>query len=304
MLELAVLGLLKEQQLHGYELKKRLTEALGAFSSVSFGSLYPALNRLETAGAVRAVVTPDGGDGRLAGPPRPTVPMTGSIAGEAAAFRARRAAAATRRSEPRSARTRKVYAITDRGQEMFDELLEAETAGDDDRAFNLKLAFCRFLPPDRRLRLLERRRAQLEDRLARTRTSMRSRRDRMDRYTQSLMDHGAEAAERDISWLDRLIAVERQAKSAPANPGQSNAGQSNPGQSGVGQSGIGQSNAGRSNAGRSNAGQSNAGQSSAGQSSAGRSNAGQVSSVAARTAAANSVPAEPVTAEPVQGGQQ
>ena len=55
MLELAILGLLKEQQLHGYELKKRLTEALGPFSSVSFGSLYPALARLERAGAVRVV---------------------------------------------------------------------------------------------------------------------------------------------------------------------------------------------------------------------------------------------------------
>jgi DNA-binding PadR family transcriptional regulator len=217
LLELAVLGLLKEQQLHGYELKKRLTEALGPFSSVSFGSLYPALNRLETAGAVRAVDTPG-----AAIPPetlRATVPMTGSIAGEAAAFRARRAAAAsTRRSEPRSARTRKVYAITDRGQQLFEELLDAETVGDDDKAFNLKLAFCRFLPPDRRLRLLERRRAQLEDRLDRTRNSLRGRRDRMDTYTQSLIDHGTEAAERDISWLDRLIAIERQTKSDQAIP--------------------------------------------------------------------------------------
>ncbi len=210
MLELAVLGLLKEQQLHGYELKKQLTEALGPFSSVSFGSLYPALNRLEAAGAVRAV------EGESRGPAaavRPAVPMTGSIAGEAAAFRARRAAAAAaRRSEPRTSRTRKVYAITDRGQQLFEELLDAETAGDDDKAFNLKLAFCRFLPPDRRLRLLERRRAQLEDRLDRTRTTMRGRRDRMDTYTQSLIDHGTESAERDISWLDRLIASERQAR--------------------------------------------------------------------------------------------
>jgi len=217
LLELAVLGLLKDQQLHGYELKKRLTEALGTFSSVSFGSLYPALNRLEATGAVRAVgSTATAGAADNDDPPRVTVPMTGSIAGEAAAFRARRAAAAAsrrgERAEPRSARTRKVYAITDRGQQLFEELLEAETAGgDDDKAFNLKLAFCRFLPPDRRLRLLERRRAQLEDRLDRTRTSMRGRRDRMDTYTQSLIDHGTEAAERDISWLDRLIAIERQA---------------------------------------------------------------------------------------------
>ena len=203
MLELAILGVLKEQQLHGYELKKRLTETLGAFSSVSFGSLYPALARLEAAGAVR-VVDRGSADSALAAP---VVPMTGSIAGEAAAFRARRAAA--RPSRP--SRTRKVYAITDRGERLFEELLETEsTSADDDRAFNLKLAFCRHLPPDRRLGLFERRRALLVERLARARTNLRARKGRMDLYTQSLVDHGTEATERDISWLDRLIAIERE----------------------------------------------------------------------------------------------
>jgi DNA-binding PadR family transcriptional regulator len=42
MLELAILGLLKEQPLHGYELKKRLGETLGFRWGVSYGSLYPA----------------------------------------------------------------------------------------------------------------------------------------------------------------------------------------------------------------------------------------------------------------------
>jgi DNA-binding PadR family transcriptional regulator len=201
MLELAILGVLKEQELHGYELKKRLTDALGAFSSVSFGSLYPALARLEAAGAVRAVV-PSAPEP----PPAPAVPMTGSIAGEAAAFRARRAAA----RPARSSRTRKVYAITERGEALFEELLVTDsTSGDDDRAFNLKLAFCRYLPPDRRLGLFEQRRALLVERLAKARTT-RTRKGRMDLYTQSLVDHGAETTERDISWLDRLIAIERQ----------------------------------------------------------------------------------------------
>lgn len=200
MLELAILGVLKEQELHGYELKKRLTDALGAFSSVSFGSLYPALARLEAAGAVRAVV-PAAQDPS----PAPAVPMTGSIAGEAAAFRARRAA--TRPA--RSSRTRKVYAITERGEALFEELLVTDSASaDDDRAFNLKLAFCRYLPPERRLGLFEQRRALLVERLAKARTT-RTRKGR-DLYTQSLVDHGAETTERDISWLDRLIAIERQ----------------------------------------------------------------------------------------------
>ena len=196
MLELAILGLLKEQELHGYELKKRLAEALGAFSSVSFGSLYPALARLRVAGAVEATDRDE-----LPGPP--SVPMTGSISGESAAFQARRRV-------KRAGRARKVYRITARGEQLFEELLAADSSGDDDRAFQLRLAFCRYLPSEARLGLLERRRAQLVERLARVRGTVRARRERMDAYTRSLMEHGTEATELDISWLDALIATERQ----------------------------------------------------------------------------------------------
>ena len=52
MLDLAILGLLHEQELHGYEIRRRLRDELGLFANISFGSLYPALSRLETAGAV------------------------------------------------------------------------------------------------------------------------------------------------------------------------------------------------------------------------------------------------------------
>ncbi|MBA2625115.1 MAG: helix-turn-helix transcriptional regulator, partial [Acidimicrobiia bacterium] len=55
MIELAVLGVLREGELHGYELRKRLRELVGGTSSISFGSLYPALGRLERDGAVEAV---------------------------------------------------------------------------------------------------------------------------------------------------------------------------------------------------------------------------------------------------------
>ena len=55
MIDLAILGLLTEQELHGYELKKRLGELLTSRASVSFGSLYPALNRLDKQGCVKAV---------------------------------------------------------------------------------------------------------------------------------------------------------------------------------------------------------------------------------------------------------
>jgi DNA-binding PadR family transcriptional regulator len=199
LLELAILGLLKENELHGYELKKRLTEALGPFSSISFGSLYPCLARLERAGAVKAVEALPGGRA-----PAP-IPMTGSIGGEAAAFFARHQA---RRAGGRS---RKVYGITEQGEGLFAELLAAEAAtGEDERSFNLKLTFARYLPREGRIKLLERRRAQLAERLARGRSGGRARRDRMDSYIRSLNDHRDECTERDISWLDSLIASERQ----------------------------------------------------------------------------------------------
>jgi DNA-binding PadR family transcriptional regulator len=199
VLELAILGLLKEQELHGYELKKRLGETLGPLSTVSFGSLYPALARLEAAGAVQTV---EGG-----AVPEP-IPSTGSIGGEAAAWRARTGA----RRSATSRRGKKVYAVTDTGERLFEELLATESAsGDDDRAFNLKLAFARYLPQEARIGLLERRRAHLVERLARARGSIRSRKERLDTYTRSLMEHGTETTERDISWLDRLIAAERSA---------------------------------------------------------------------------------------------
>ena len=61
-----------------------------------------------------------------------------------------------------------MYRITDEGRRQFAELLHSEQAGgnDDARNFSLRLAFARYLPPHARLRLLERRRGQLFQRLA------------------------------------------------------------------------------------------------------------------------------------------
>lgn len=52
MLDFAILGLLSEHPRHGYELKRALGD-LG-FWQVSFGSLYPALRRLEKRGHIAA----------------------------------------------------------------------------------------------------------------------------------------------------------------------------------------------------------------------------------------------------------
>jgi DNA-binding PadR family transcriptional regulator len=177
---MAVLGLLKQQDMHGYELKKRLADVFGLSTAVSFGSLYPALARLEAAGAVNVVT-----------PRAPSAPS-----------------ASTLLSERRARRRRKVYGITPLGAQMFADLLAgSQGAGEDDRTFDLRLAFARYLPPEGRLGLLERRRAVLGERLAELTLRARARRD--DRYMKILCERQQESLTRDVSWLDHLIQQER-----------------------------------------------------------------------------------------------
>jgi DNA-binding PadR family transcriptional regulator len=204
MLELAILGLLQGQELHGYEIRRRLRDDLGVLANVSFGSLYPALSRLERAGAVVAVDAEDLRD--------EPVPMTGSLSGERAAFRARRPTVS------RGRRGRKVYRITETGRRQFAELLAADPAASDDgRGFGLRLAFFRYLPPSARLALLERRRSLLADRLRSARRATTG--PGGDHYTRALVEHVADTVERDIAWIDQLIAAERARQADGATAG-------------------------------------------------------------------------------------
>jgi DNA-binding PadR family transcriptional regulator len=177
VLELAVLGLLKERSMHGYQLKKSLSETLGPFWQVSYGALYPALKRLKAQGAVEEVF-----------------PKT------------------------RVGRRRNVYRLTEKGERAFAELLESagrrEPVGDDN-GFRIRLAFFRYLQPETRIGVLERRKAALTIRLAELKERLTSYRERVDAYTLSLMRHGMDATERDISWVDDLIQAERRAASRP-----------------------------------------------------------------------------------------
>jgi DNA-binding PadR family transcriptional regulator len=190
MLELAILGLLKEQPLHGYELKKRLGETLGSLWGISYGSLYPALRRLERDGSIEIV------DPESAAAP---IPATGSLDGDLAAARLRRPAKSSRR-------TKKAYRLTERGDARLTQLLvDDDPSGDDERAFAVKLAFCGNLDPEARLEVLARRRTTLADRLARARRASPG---RGDRYTRSLFEHRTQSTERDLEWVDALIAAE------------------------------------------------------------------------------------------------
>jgi DNA-binding PadR family transcriptional regulator len=204
MLDLAILGLLEERDLHGYEIRKLLREHLGLLANVSFGSIYPALTRLEKAGAVVAT------DASVASPPATVnpAPPTGSLSGELAVLRSRR------HTPARARRGKKVYRITDEGRRLFAELLAEGGAATDDRSFSLRLAFARHLAPQARLTLLERRRALLVQRLG----EAESARADLDVYARSVVQHTADGVARDISWLDHLIASERAALASAAEP--------------------------------------------------------------------------------------
>ena len=88
---------------------------------------------------------------------------------------------------------------------------------DTDR-FQTRFAFFRYLPKEMRLRLLEHRKAYLEEKLAEFKGTLQATRERMDAYSRSLIDHGVEATERDIHWLEGLIDQERAAAGGARRP--------------------------------------------------------------------------------------
>jgi DNA-binding PadR family transcriptional regulator len=201
MLDMAILGLLEDRDLHGYEIRRQLRDNLGILANVSFGSIYPALTRLEKAGAVAATDGSSGAPGAGQSPAVPEAPPTGSLSGELAVLRARR------HTPSRARRGKKVYRITEAGRLLFTQLLTEGGSIDDARSFSLRLAFARHLAPQARLALLERRRAVLVQRLAEADSSNVE----LDVYARSVVQHTADSVTQDIIWLDRLIAAERAA---------------------------------------------------------------------------------------------
>lgn len=201
MLELAVLGLLKERSMHGYELRKQLGAMLGPFWQVSWGSLYPALRRLAKSGVVEKDEQP------VAKRPKRSLTKTTKTT------KTRKTADAPLTS----GRRKTVYRITPEGNALFTQMLEETAAAVDAEHFTLKLAFFRYLPPETRLTLLERRRAYLQDKLAQFKANMRDYKERIDSYTLSLHNHGIAATQSDIEWIDELITNERNMTVPPAH---------------------------------------------------------------------------------------
>jgi DNA-binding PadR family transcriptional regulator len=192
VLDIAILGLLMDRDHHGYEIRTQLRERLGVSANVSFGSIYPALARLERQGCVEAVMPSDG---------RLSALSTGSLSGERASLRSLRSSPGIGR------RGRKVYRITDRGRQEFIALLADPATLDDSKNFSLRMALARYLTPTGRVGLLERRRADLVARLAEVQAGAHN--EQLDSYARGVMEHAAHGVELDLAWIDNLLSTER-----------------------------------------------------------------------------------------------
>ena len=178
-LELAVLGLLHDAPMHGYELRTHLIALLGWGRVLSYGTLYPCLKALTKTGYI------------IADPPS-AAPVDTSGA------------------EPRGRRNRIVYRLTAEGKEHFATAMEdsGPTAWEDE-SFGVRFAFFGRTDSPTRMRILEGRRSRLEERLANVRQSAARGRERADSYTLELQRHGLESVEREVKWLTELIDRER-----------------------------------------------------------------------------------------------
>jgi DNA-binding PadR family transcriptional regulator len=175
VLELAVLGLLHDAPMHGYELRKHLNASLGPFRALSYGTLYPALKSLLTQGLIKETSADDG--------------TTSALAGR---------------------RARIVYELTADGKERFQTLIRSPgPAAWEDETFDVHFAFFARTDAASRLQVLEGRRTRLQERLDGVRQSMLRTREKLDSYTLELQRHGQESVEREVRWLTELIDSER-----------------------------------------------------------------------------------------------
>ncbi len=171
-LELAILGVLAQTPQHGYELRKRLISVLGLFSTISYGALYPTLKSLVERGML--IEQDEIGTGKY----------------------------------PKRARI--TYALTDVGLTHFNTLVADSGPGAwDDDTFAVRMSLFGHIEVNTRIHILQGRRSRVEDRLATLQSNLSKGRERLDSYTLELQQHGLDALEREVRWLNELISREQ-----------------------------------------------------------------------------------------------
>ncbi len=171
VLNLAILGYLNEGPQHGYALRKALNLSLGTFRTLSYGSLYPALRRLENAGLIESRED---------------------------------------HSIPGSPRKRITYSISAKGRDYLDNELSSAGPGDwEDGTFDVRFSMFGSTDSATRLRILEGRYARMLERRDALALWADTAFRHADSYATELARHGLEQVNAEVAWLDNMIESER-----------------------------------------------------------------------------------------------
>lgn len=175
VLNLAILGFLSEGEQHGYALRKALNLSLGTFRTLSYGSLYPALRRLETSGYIVSREIP---------------PAPGAL------------------------RKKITYTITDQGKEYLDNELSSVGPGDwEDGTFDVRFQMFGSTDSTTRLRILEGRYTRMLERREALQLWADIAYKQGDPYAVELSRHGLEQVLAEVRWIEEMIEKERRLKS-------------------------------------------------------------------------------------------
>ena len=168
-LEFALLGLLSQNSLHGYELRKRLTAIYGPFRALSFSVLYPQLKRMMLAGLI---------------------------------------AESTEAATPRRSRIVYGLTEKGRERfEKLTDTVGPDTW--EDEGFEVRFAFFSPTSTTNRVRILEGRHRRLKEKAEILRGELEKSPIGIDKYLEEWRRHSLESAEREIVWLEDMIKTER-----------------------------------------------------------------------------------------------
>jgi DNA-binding PadR family transcriptional regulator len=168
-LEFALLGLLSQTPLHGYELRKRMGTIFGPFRALSFSVLYPQLRRMLEAGFIEESVV------------------------DSPSRRSRIVYDITDKGQARF--------------ESLTETVSPETW--EDEGFEIRFAFFSPTSSKNRVRILEGRHRRLKEKAEILRGELEKSPIGIDKYLEEWRRHSLDSADREIAWLEKMIKTER-----------------------------------------------------------------------------------------------
>ena len=168
-LEFALLGLLSQMPLHGYELRKRIGAMVGPFRALSFSVLYPQLRRMMESGLIAESGV------------------------EPLSRRSRIVYAITETGKLRFSN--------------LTETVSPDTW--EDEGFEIRFAFFSPTSSKNRVRILEGRHRRLKEKAEILRGELEKSPIGIDKYLEEWRRHSLESADREIAWLEDMIKTER-----------------------------------------------------------------------------------------------